>query len=48
MSCGVGGRGSSDMALLRLWCRPAAAALSGPLVWEHPKKEKEKKKEKSE
>ena len=26
MSCGVGGRHSSDLALLWLWCRPAATA----------------------
>ena len=26
MSCGVGGRGSLDPALLWLWCRPAATA----------------------
>ena len=27
MSCGVGCRCSSDLVSLRLWCRPAAAAL---------------------
>ena len=25
-----------DPALLWLWCRPAAVALSGPLAWEPP------------
>ena len=25
-----------DMALLRLWCRPAAIALISPLAWEPP------------
>ena len=34
MSCGVGCRRGSDAALLWLWCRPAAAALIGPLAWE--------------
>ena len=36
VSCGVGCRCSSDATLLWLWCRPAAAALIGPLVWEPP------------
>ena len=36
MSCGVGGRHGSDMALLRLWGRPAAVAPIGPLAWELP------------
>ena len=27
---------SSDLALLWLWCRPAAAAPIGPLAWEPP------------
>ena len=36
MSCGVGRRGSSDLALLWLWCRPAAPALIRPLAWEPP------------
>ena len=27
MSCGVGHRHGSDLALLQLWCRPAAVAL---------------------
>ena len=34
MSCGVGPRYNSDAALLWLWCRPAATALTGPLAWE--------------
>ena len=34
MSCGVGGRHGSDLALLWLWCRPAAAVPIGPLAWE--------------
>ena len=36
MSCGVGYRGSSDSALLWLWCRLAAAAPIQPLAWELP------------
>jgi len=36
MSCGVGCRRSLDLALLWLWCRPAAVALMGPLAWEPP------------
>ena len=36
MNCGVGSRQGSDPALLWLWCRPAVAALLGPLVWELP------------
>ena len=35
-SCGVGRRCSSDLALLWLWCRPAAAAPIWPLTWEPP------------
>ena len=53
MSCGVGRRCSSDLALLWLWCRPAAVALIRLLAWEPPyaasvtlKKKREKKKEK--
>ena len=57
MSCGVGHRHSSDLALLLawLWCRSAAVAPIGPLAWELPyaagaalkrKKRKEKKKKK--
>ena len=34
MSCGVGHRHGSDLALLWLWCRPEAAALIQPLAWE--------------
>ena len=33
-SCGVGPRHSLDLALLWLWCRPAAAAPIRPLAWE--------------
>ena len=36
MSCGVGLRHCSDLALLWLWCRLAAAAPIQPLVWELP------------
>ena len=36
MSCGVGHRCGSDLVLLWLWCRPAAAALIPPLAWEPP------------
>ena len=34
MSCGVGCRHGSDLALLWLWRRLAAVALIGPLAWE--------------
>ena len=34
MSCGVGRRRGWDLALLWLWCRPAA--LIQPLDWEPP------------
>ena len=34
MSCGVGRRCGLHPSLLWLWCRPAAAALIGPLAWE--------------
>ena len=34
MSCDVGHRRRSDLALLWLWCRPVAIAPVGPLVWE--------------
>ena len=54
VSCGVGCRRSSDLALLWLWCRPAASAPIQPLAWESPdamgvvlkrqKKKKDKKK----
>ena len=33
-SCRIGRRCSSDLALLRLWSRPAAAALIQPLAWD--------------
>ena len=36
MSCGVGHRGGSDLALLCLWYRPAAVAPIQPLAWETP------------
>ena len=36
MSCGVGCRHGSDLALLWLWCRLAAIALIRPLAWEPP------------
>ena len=36
MSCGIGGKPSSDLALLWLWCRPAAVTLTQALTWEPP------------
>ena len=36
MSCGVGRRLGSDLALLWLWCRPAGAALIRPQAWGLP------------
>ena len=36
VSCGVGRRHSSDLLLLRLWCRPAAVALIPLLAWKPP------------
>ena len=36
MSCSVGHRHSSDLALLWLWCRLAATVLIRPLAWESP------------
>ena len=36
VSCGVGYRGGLDLALLWLWCRPAAAVPIRPLAWELP------------
>ena len=36
MNCGVGRRHGLDLALLWLWCRPAAEAPIGPLAWEPP------------
>ena len=35
-SCSVGRRCGSDLVSLWLWCRPAAAAPTGPLAWELP------------
>ena len=36
MSCGLGHRHGSDVALLWLWHRPAATAPIWPLAWECP------------
>ena len=36
MSCGVGCRHGSDLALLWLWCKQAAVAPVPPLAWEPP------------
>jgi len=36
VSCGVGHRYGSDLALLWLWHRPAATAPIRPLAWEPP------------
>lgn len=36
VSCGVGRRSGSDLALLWLWCRLAAASPVLPLAWELP------------
>ena len=36
MNCGVGHRSGSHLALLWLWCRPAATASIQPLAWEAP------------
>ena len=36
VSCGVGRRCGTDLALLWLWCRPAAVAPIGSLAWELP------------
>ena len=36
MNYGVGRACASDLALLWLWCRPAATGLIGPLAWEPP------------
>ena len=54
MSCGVGHRCSSDLALLWLWQRLAATVPINPLPWkpqndinEAQKKEKKKKKKKN-
>ena len=50
VSCGVGRRGGSHLALLWLWCRLGAVSLICPLGWEPPyaagaalKKKKKKK-----
>ena len=58
MNCGVGHRHGLDLALLWLWCTPAAVALIWPLAWEPPyakgatlnrqKTKKKKKKKKKE
>ena len=52
MSCGVGHKHVSDLALMWLWYRPAAVAPIVPLAWEPPyaagaalKSQKTKKKE---
>ena len=54
MSCGVGRGHGLDLALLWLWCRLAAVALTRPLAWEPPyavgaalKRQKTKKKKNS-
>ena len=36
VSCGVGHRCGSGLALLWLWCRRAATAPTRPLAWETP------------
>ena len=36
VSCGVGRRRDLDLALPRLWGRPAAGAPTRPLAWELP------------
>ena len=36
MSRGIGHRHGWDLAVLWLWCRPAATALIRPLAWEPP------------
>ena len=33
MSCGAGHKSGLDVALLWLWCRPAAVAPIRPLAW---------------
>ena len=56
LSCGVGHRRGSDVALLWLWPRPVATAPIRPLTWEPPyavgvalkRPKKKKKKEKEE
>ena len=53
VSCVVGHRCGSDLALLWLWCKPSATAPIQPLAWEFPyaagmslKRQKKKKKKK--
>ena len=36
MSCDISHKHGLDPALLWLWCRLVAAALTGPLTWEPP------------
>ena len=56
MSCGIGHRRGSDLALLWLWCRPEATAAIRPLAWEPPhaasaaleKRERQKEKKRKE
>ena len=36
VSCGTGCRRGLDLALLWLWCKPAATALIRPVAWEPP------------
>ena len=36
MSCGIGRRRGSDLVLLWMWCKLAAAAPIQPLAWEPP------------
>ena len=36
MSCGIGGRQSSDSELLWLWCRPVVTTPIQLLAWEPP------------
>ena len=54
-SCGISHRGGSDLAVLWLWFRPAAAAPTQLLAWELPratstalKRQKKKKKKERE
>ena len=54
MGCGMGCRHGLDLALLCLWCRPAAVVPIRPLAWDPPyalkrqktKRQKKKKKKK--
>ena len=36
MNCDVGHKRGLNLALLSLWCRPAAEVPIGPLAWELP------------